>query len=711
MKSHLFKIITHTILLSSLAAPAFLLSGRYTKIAEENLKSIPMESQGAPNNFYYYSEFLQWSFQKLANPEAIEKRRNAFKLFEKYEKKHEYHTADVLDFTSVQDLNLICGPKSNSAAHLGAKIDKTKTELGAITLLSMITDPLVDIKTVRQRQELVRELLDNKELFSQLDTAFERVKKSENLIYSFWQEDSFEHALQRKLITIPKQPWISSELNKNDLVMELRERLSQLGDGFFLTSEVAGTVALPLAGLLSLVHKYTQKGVALKTFARDYLYVSGAVGFFSTFGIASWLLKKTLWNRYTEGINDAAVGMNYGFMVSHGIDNIKANILLLTFMQAKLSAVAHLITTLQEFAGVVNSNQALHKKFPMAQAINRVLYEVPEKEKDFGVLLALLSTQTFKQQASMLSRAGRIIAAYKLMVDQKDHLLEALHLLGELDAYMSVARLVKESAGKTCSWKFAQFKDSQSSDACMGDHCALEEVESSSKPSVEINNFWNPFLDPDRAVANSVSLGAKGNPQALVITGPNAGGKSTTMKAIVISLILAQSIGIAPVEFLEFTPFDKMMTYLNITDDIAAGNSHFKAGVLRAQELVEMAKKLKKGERGFVAVDELFNGTTYREGQAAAYSLIEFLGKNSHVACTTATHFPLITRLEEKTNGTQFRNYKVSVSYDESGHIHYPFKLEPGISRQVVALDILREEGFENEFLARAREVLTDCGI
>ncbi len=183
------------------------------------------------------------------------------------------------------------------------------------------------------------------------------------------------------------------------------------------------------------------------------------------------------------------------------------------------------------------------------------------------------------------------------------------------------------------------------------------------------------------------------------------------MKGIVVSLILAQSFGIAPATKLEFTPFNKIMTYLNITDDIAAGNSHFEAGVLRAQELVEMAKNLKAHEFGFVAVDELFNGTTYREGQAAAYSLIEFLGTQPNILCTTATHFPLVAELEEKTKGTLFKNYKVSVDYDDKGHIKYRFKLEPGVSHQSVALDILREKGFENDFLARAHEVLKEIPV
>ena len=289
----------------------------------------------------------------------------------------------------------------------------------------------------------------------------------------------------------------------------------------------------------------------------------------------------------------------------------------------------------------------------------------------------------------MFSLVGRVLATFRLMHEQKDQLSQAFIALGEVDAYLSIARLFKEGGGRPNGWCFAEF------------------VSNTEEPSIELENFWNPFLDPEVAIANSITFGINGNPRTLIITGPNAGGKSTIMmKGVPLCLLLAQSFGIAPATKARFTPFAKIMTYLNITDDIAAGNSHFKAGVLRAQKIVEMAKGLKAGEFAFVAVDEVFNGTTYKEGQAAAYSLIEYLGKHPQILCATATHFPLISRLEAETSGALFKNYKVSVLYDDKGHIVYPFKLEEGISHQNVALDILKEEGFEGDFLKRAHEVL-----
>jgi len=51
-------------------------------------------------------------------------------------------------------------------------------------------------------------------------------------------------------------------------------------------------------------------------------------------------------------------------------------------------------------------------------------------------------------------------------------------------------------------------------------------------------------------------------------------------------------------------------------------------------------------------------------------------------------------------------NYKVSVTYDKKGNIIYPYKLEKGIAHQIVTFDILKEEGFDDEFLKRAKKLL-----
>ena len=99
------------------------------------------------------------------------------------------------------------------------------------------------------------------------------------------------------------------------------------------------------------------------------------------------------------------------------------------------------------------------------------------------------------------------------------------------------------------------------------------------------------------------------------------------------------------------------------------------------------------------------NGTTPKEGTAAAYAVAEFLGACLNGITIVATHFELLTELESHIE-SGYKNYMVSVLIDEDGSLIYPFKLLPGISSQHIALDILRNEGYTSGILTRTAGLL-----
>ncbi len=219
-----------------------------------------------------------------------------------------------------------------------------------------------------------------------------------------------------------------------------------------------------------------------------------------------------------------------------------------------------------------------------------------------------------------------------------------------------------------------------------------------------MKHFWNPFIHHSLVIANDLDL----NPEHrnMVITGPNAGGKSTLIKAIAINLLLAQSLCIAAADSCTITPFYSIGTYLNVIDNIASGNSLFKAQVLRAQQMVDLVEKTPPHEHSFLALDEMFNGTSATESKVIAYSVGKHIGQFARSICILATHFPLLTHLANELSS--FSNYKVSVDIDPVLGIHYPFKLERGSSTQHIALDILRQEGYACSIVDEALALLTN---
>jgi DNA mismatch repair ATPase MutS len=97
-----------------------------------------------------------------------------------------------------------------------------------------------------------------------------------------------------------------------------------------------------------------------------------------------------------------------------------------------------------------------------------------------------------------------------------------------------------------------------------------------------------------------------------------------------------------------------------------------------------------------------FSGTNPKEGQAAAYSVAKHIGNFNNVVCWIATHYDLLTQLEQFDS---FVNFHVSVQKRTDG-FHYPFMLKQGISNQHIALDILQDDGFASDIVDTARAVI-----
>lgn len=342
---------------------------------------------------------------------------------------------------------------------------------------------------------------------------------------------------------------------------------------------------------------------------------------------------------------------------------------ILTYVQDKMIGVAGVVRGMKQCHTLVQSRDTFTHL-----AILEILAGLqlsPKNSAQFNKLLGMLDHNTFKGNSSFLSIMGRVLASYKVMQEVKDEFIQPLEAVGELDAYLSMAKLVKEHEHKRAGYSFVHFIERE-------------------KPMVQAVNFWNPFISPDVVVPNSITLGADNQPGNVVITGPNTGGKSTVIKGVLLALVLAQSFGIAPAQELTMTPFAKLNCHLNITDDIAAGTSLFKAEVLKAKELITGVRALKPNEFSCTAMDEAFNGTEPKAGAEASYKFSEQLASLDNSLVLLATHFPELTKLEQ-TN--RFRNLQVKVIKHEDGSLERPFKLEPGISTLNIALDLLREEG------------------
>lgn len=680
----------------------------YEEIAQENLKAL-VESEIAKdsqenvlgeliNDDKAFCEVVQDVFESQKNPGKTDKRQFAFTLLTEYEEAQKLCVYETLDKQTWQDLEILCGPRSNPSYYLASRLDRTSTEVGKIAFYRKIIQPTDDVEALKNQQSITKELVANEKLFNVLDSQLKSIEEPENVFMSFWDDSIFHGILSHRLVKVPLRKKVSllqklhTVLNKSELMINLKymKSMVEYAGGFVFTTMGIASIPLIIGSHLIGHTEYEKK---FKKWNKGFNL--SRLSYFTLAGIMYIIMKKALEKvlrseRHASQLSGAFAtpsGIAKAvYSLWYEIDDFKCDIVIDRIMQAKISYLATYINSIKRMIAVAQKNKVLASHIPAIQNFEKTWRALQRKNDNVKQLFKLLQANTFKGDPSFFSNKGKILLAYHLMHDVKNLIVELSLIAGELDAQMSIARLYKEFAQKRVAFCFPTYANHDT-------------------PAICAQDFWNPMVDSDCVVANSLSLGAQYNvPQNVIITGPNAGGKSTIMKGLLISVILGQSLGIAPARALTFTPFNKIMSYLNITDDIAAGNSHFKAGVLRARDLVKTVKGLGKNKFALTAVDEVFNGTTPKEGQAAAYSMIKYLGSERNNICLTATHFPRVPELAKETG--LFKNYKVSVGEDENNKIVYPFKLEPGISNQIVTFKILEEEGFGDAFLAQARKEL-----
>ncbi|MFT6765744.1 MAG: DNA mismatch repair protein MutS [Alteromonas naphthalenivorans] len=677
----------------SFLLPFFLFSHDRTLLdtmARDNLRTImnnSLEEENTLNSLIKknkkFYEVLETTLKQQQHLSPEKKRRLAFSLLSDYEKEYPTTHSTVLDKTSWQDLEILSGPKSNLSHYLAAKLDRTLTEIGRITLFKKLITPQSNPDCLATYQAIVKEFVFNENLFLDIDHHLNRLKESENIILSLWEEDIFESILKQSALSIPYAPETSEWIDRSSNLVEfanVTRLVSLVGTNTYMA---VGALSLPAQGIAQLMDSRSYPEI--KNFNET--WGLGAMSILSVTGLFFYVLKKRHDNKYIDAFSNIISGPFGGVNVLYLDDHLRNESAFKKGLQTKLIAAAQYIDALKQLSLTTQNNPLLVQKFPAIITLTADLDVLSKKSSEIKQLLGLLETSTFKGKPRLFSLYGRMYVAYKLLGKIKHEFVPFMITAGELDVYLSCSKLIKEFKSERVDFCFPQY------------------IITSNQPFITAEYFWNPAISPQKVVPSSLTIN-KETGQNIIVTGPNAGGKSTVIKGLIVNVIMSQSLGIAAAQSFTLTPFTNIMTYLNITDDIAAGNSHFKAGVLRARELIETAKKQNYNQFSFTAVDEVFNGTTFKEGQAAAYSLIEHLGSYTNNICVTVTHFPKITRLEERTD--HFSNYKVTVQKNNSGRIMYPYKLEPGISHQAIALDILKQEGFDDTFLNKAQEILNE---
>lgn len=222
-----------------------------------------------------------------------------------------------------------------------------------------------------------------------------------------------------------------------------------------------------------------------------------------------------------------------------------------------------------------------------------------------------------------------------------------------------------------------------------------------SKPILNEDRFLNlkqarhPLIDPNKVVPIDISLGD--DIFCLVITGPNTGGKTVTLKTVGLLCLMAQSGLFLPVqEHSSICIFDTICADIGDEQSIGESLSTFSAHILNISNIIQTSSR-----KSLILLDELGSGTDPIEGSSLAISILEHFYQQHSLTIAT-THYPEIKKYALTHTGFQ----NASCEFDIE-NLRPTYHLLMGIPGKSNAFAISQRLGLDSAILARAKQLVT----
>jgi hypothetical protein len=202
----------------------------------------------------------------------------------------------------------------------------------------------------------------------------------------------------------------------------------------------------------------------------------------------------------------------------------------------------------------------------------------------------------------------------------------------------------------------------------------------------EAEGLGHPLLPEARCVRNDVKLG--GAPRLLVVSGSNMSGKSTLLRSVGVSAVMAMAGGPVRARRLRMGALS-VGASIRATDSLQDGTSRFYAEIKRLRNLVDLAS----GPRPLLfLIDELLNGTNSHDREIGAEAVVRGLVGRGAIGLVT-THDLALTRIAEAMT-PQGRNVHFE-DHLENGRMTFDYLLRGGVVRKSNALELMRSVGLE----------------
>ena len=203
-------------------------------------------------------------------------------------------------------------------------------------------------------------------------------------------------------------------------------------------------------------------------------------------------------------------------------------------------------------------------------------------------------------------------------------------------------------------------------------------------------------MNADRYIPNDCDMNKER--EMLLITGPNMSGKSTYMRQIALTAILAQIGCFVPATAAVLPIFDQVFTRIGAADDLVSGQSTFMVEMLEAKNAITNATK-----DSLILFDEIGRGTSTYDGMALAQAIIEYIHNRIGAKTLFSTHYHELTSLEEELEHLQ--NIHVS-AIEQNGQVVFLHKIKEGPTDKSYGIHVAKLAELPTELINRANEIL-----
>lgn len=407
-----------------------------------------------------------------------------------------------------------------------------------------------------------------------------------------------------------------------------------------------------------------------------------------TYYLTEFLQKSNLWKVGSSMVLHFLQLMLLFFIIGAIIKNnelfffglvISASVNLIVYIKAKMQYEVYLeslsvFKQIYDFAAWIEKNDSKQnifvtprekKAIDSLKKVSNVIFKFYGRKQSnlSGDVFALLSDYIWGVTLFDISLFNYIM---KIIYDKQDDVMELLEMAGKMDVFISILSY-RKSVDYWCIPEFVE--------------CGFKAEE-----------IVHPLLG--HPVANDFELADRA-----IISGANASGKSTFMKAVAINCILAQTINTCTARRLCLAPV-YIMTCMSLRDDIMSGESYFFREAKYLKRILSVIECDNMEERStntvLCVIDEILKGTNTKERIAASKAILDYIGDRNCIAIV-ATHD------NELTENSMYRQFHFE-SHIIENDMKFDYKIKDGVSSESNAIALLSVLGYPENIIKNAME-------